>query len=179
MEHLAYLVPFNKELNVPYRAPEELKDKIKYVFSHPKVPKAQRNLFIEVSKSGSKQLVNDMGCVAIAMTRHFVENPQQYANCIENIHFQLLRRMWKQVFNHLHKQENYPDLDDWKYLGIKYRMLSIENGLLDELIRVVKQEDYVQDSKDMRKHDRPAKKSEKNGLLVEGSKHFEYLCTLE
>jgi len=108
IEHMSHLVPFNRELDVPYRAPKKLKDMIDYIFSHPIVPSKQRRLYIDVSTMGSRSLLNDMAVRAIAMTRHFVENPNQYGGSMENIQFQVLSRMWKQVFNHMHKQERYP-----------------------------------------------------------------------
>jgi len=187
IEHMAYLVPFNEELNVPYRAPKKLKDMVVYIFSHPKVPKAQRQLFLDVSSVGSRGLVNDMSVCAIAMCRYFVANQQQFGSSMENIQFQVLRRMWIQVFNHMWKQERTEHTEDeWKYLGIKFRMLSIENGFWDELLRVVKDEDYYQTNDDMVKvregvglRERMNDKVSDRASLREGSKHFEYLCGLE
>lgn len=189
-EHMAYLVPFNEELNLPYRAPKKLKDMITYIFSHPNLPKSHRQLFIDISQVGSRTLINDMAVRAIAMCRYFVENPQQFAGSMENIQFQVLRRMWVQVFNHMHKQERYPSEEiengEWKYLGVKYKMLSIENGFWDELLRVVNENDYYQTNDDMVKRreglglrERKNNKEHNPGSLREGSIHFEYLCSLD
>lgn len=184
---MAYLVPFNNELDVPYRAPKKLKEMMSYIFSHPKVPKAQRRLFLDVSSVGSRTLVNDMACVAIAMTQYFVDHPQQFGSKMENIEFQILRRMWKQVFNHMWKQERTEHTEEeWQYLGIKYRMLSIENGLFDELLRVVNENDYHQTNDSMVKRregvelrGRKNAKQHNPASLKEGDTHFEYLCGLD
>lgn len=180
--HLDYLVPHNNELDIPYRASKKLKDAIHYIYSHPTVPKRQRKLFLEVSQSGSRELVNDMAVRAIAMTKHFLDNPQQYGHSMNNIHFQILRRMWKQIFSHMWKQSIHPEQQEteWKYLGITFKMLSIENNLLEELIRVVKEKDYIQHSDDMVKKRTGVGLRQRRGLGThEGSKNFEYLCGLE
>jgi len=190
IEHMGYLVPFNRELDVPYRAPKKLKEMINYMYSHATVPKAQRMLFLDVSSVGSRSLVNDMAVRAIAMCRYFLNHPQQFGNSMENIQFQVLSRMWKQVFNHMFKQDRYPTQElergEWKYLGIKYRMLSIENGFWDELLRVTKEEDYYQTNDSMVKvrygiglRERKNTKQHNPASLIEGTKHFEYLCNFE
>lgn len=189
IDHMAYLMPFNSELDAPYRAPKKLKEMVTYIFSHPKVPYKQRQLFIDVSQSGSRGLVNDMAVRAIAMTRYFVENPQQFGHSMENIQFQILRRMWMQVFSHMFKQESHPKQTcdtEWVYLGITYKMLTIENGFWDELLRVVYEKDYHQTYDDMVKHrdgiglrERKSNKPSNHASLIEGGKHFEYLCSLE
>lgn len=185
IEHMSHLLPFNRELDLPYRASKPLKDKIDYIFRHPTVPNAQRQLFIDVSSMGSRTLVNDMAVRAIALTKHFVEHPNQFGGSMENIQLQVLSRMWKQVFNHMWKQQRYPN-SDWKYLGIKLRMLSIENGFWDELLRVVSEEDYYQCNDSMVKQregvelrGRKNDKEHNPASLLEGSRHFEYLCGLE
>lgn len=166
--HMDYLMPFNKELDIPYRAKDRLKDMITYIFSHPKVPARQRKLFIDVSQSGSKQLVNDMAVRAIAMTEYFIANKQQFGYSMENIQFQILRRMHIQIFNHMHKQQRKEHTEEeWKYLGATYKLLTIDNGFFDELLRVAIKKDYELT---------PKKRRTK---MLEGSKHFEYLASLE
>ena len=166
--HMDYLMPFNRELDIPYKANNRLKDMITYIFSHPKVPSKQRKLFIEISQSGSKQLVNDMAVRAIAMTEYFMANKQQFGYSMENIQFQILRRMHHQIFNHMFKQRRKEHTEEeWKYIGITYKLLSIDNGFFDELLRVAINKDYEQV---------PKKRRTK---MKEGSKHFEYLCSFE
>jgi len=168
IDHMAYLVPFNEELNAPYRAKNELMEMVRYIFSHPTVPVRQRKLFIDVSQSGSRGLINDMSVRAIAMTRYFVDNPQQFAHSMENIQFQILRRMWKQIFSHMFKQGRDEHTDaEWVYLGVTYKHLAIDNGLWDELLRVVKEEDYHQTSKSMQR-----------GKKHKAQSHINYLCGL-
>lgn len=182
--HMDYLLPFTSELTVPYRAKQPLKDKILYIFTHPTLPKRNRDLFRKVSTQGSKALVNDMACVAIALVKYFTEHQQQFGGSMENIEFQVLRRMWLQTYRNLYRQNSKLD-EDWKYLGTSMRMLSIENGLWDELLRVVKEQDYYQTNDDMVKKRQGVglRERRKEGVgkasLREGGAYFEYLCNLE
>ena len=185
---MAYLVPFNEELNVPYRAKKELMEKVRYIFSHPSVPSRQRKLFIDVSQSGSRGLINDMSVRAIAMVRYFVAHPQQFGGSMENIYLQVLRRMWVQTFKHMFKQQRTEHTDaEWVYLGITYKHLAIDNGLWDELLRCVREEDYYQSADSMVKQRdglelRETRKPKQEGgraSLREGNKQFEYLCSLD
>jgi len=186
-DHMAYLVPFNKELDVPYKAPKKLKEMILYIYSHPKVPVKRRQLFIDVSSLGSRTLVNDMACVAIAMCRYFVENSQQFGRSMENIQFQVLRRMWHQVFNHMWKQQRTEHTEEeWVFLRTSLSMLAIENGFWDELLRCVQEEDYFQTGDSMVKvregvelRGRVNTKQQCRASLNEGDTHFEHLCSLD
>lgn len=180
-----YFPPFNRELDIPYRAPKKLKEMIAYIYSHPKVPKKNRELFIDVSQAGSRTLVNDMACVAIAICKYFVDHPQQFAHSMENIHFPILHRMWHQVFNHMFKQERTEHIEG-VFLRTSLKMLSIENGFLDELLRVVQEKDYYQTNDDMVKvrsgvelRGRKNAKQHNPASLHEGDTHFEYLCSLD
>ena len=186
MEHMAYLVPFNRELVLPYRAPKQLKEMIRYMFSHPTVPKAQRQLFIDVSSLGSRTLLNDMGRVAIAMCQYFVDHPNQFGGAMENIQFQVIRRMWHQVFNHMFKQGRMEHLkDDWVFLRTSMKLLAIENGFWEELLRVVNEKDYDETNDSMVKRregvelrGRRNAKQHNPASLLEGKPYFEYLAGL-
>lgn len=182
--HFDYLVPFNSELDIPYRANKKLKDKIEYIFKHPTLPKKNRDRFIKVSTSGSKQLVNDMAVRAIAMTKYYINNPQQFGHSMENIYLQILVRMWRQTYKHMIMQSK-PDREEWEYLSVKLKTLSIDNGLWDELIRVVMDNDYIQSNDDMIKvrkgiglRDRKNNKTHNPASMKEGSPNFEYLCSI-
>lgn len=169
---MSYTLPFNSELESPYRAKQQLQDKVAYIFNHPSVPRAQRNLFKDISTKGSKGLINDMSTVAIGITIYYMKNPQQFGHSFENIHFAIIRRMWLKLFNHIHMQkDDRIHRDDWEYIGITMKMLSVQNGLLDELIRVVTEEDYYKTSSDV---PRKIKKRKVNGI-----KYIDYLCTLD
>jgi len=177
-EHFAYQVPHNVELEelnlIPYRTNSTLHRKIDYLFRHVKFE--HRKLFIDVSTNGSRQLVNDMSTKAVAITRHFIQYPQQYNHSMENIHLQILVRMWKQTFKHCKFQEK--ELD--KYYSTKIILLMIENGLIEELIRTVDKEDYIQNYDDMvKKREGVSLRTNERGSMKEGSKHFEYLASLE
>ena len=168
---MSYVLPFNSELEVPYRAKKQLQDKIAYIFNHPKVPRAQRDLFKDISTNGSKGLINDMSTVAIGITIYYLKNPQQFGHALENIHFAIVRRMWLKIFHHLHMQNDTRLDENWKYIGITLSMLAVNNGLLDELIRVVTEKDYYKTSDDI-----PRKKPKRNTSSIS---NFEYLCGLE
>ena len=159
-----YLVPLNKDLDIPYRANSKLKNMVDYLFSHPSLPRSSILLYRACKTSGSKQLLNDMSIRAIAMTKHYVDNQQQYGYKMENIYMQIIIRMWKQTFKHM-KLQNKEPLDE--YITAKMKLLSIENGLWDELLRVVREEDYIVHGDDMRKKTRKIKT------------HTGYLCGLE
>lgn len=178
IEHWAHLMPFNNDLYVPYRAPNKLRSMIDYIYRHPTLPSTQRKLYIDVSQSGSRGLINDMAVISIAMMRYFINNQSQFGGSIENVQFQILKRMWKQTFNHMWKQGKAKE-DETNYLCLKLKVLSIDNGLWDELIRVVQEEDYYQTSDDMIKNKDVYNKKSNKASLKEGSKHFEYLCNLE
>ena len=145
--HMDYLSPFTSELKeenlIPYRTNTKLKRKIDYLFRHAK--HIYREQFISVSTSGSRYLIEDMSIRAVGMVRHFFLYPQQYNHKLDNIHFQIIHRMWKQLFKHTMLQGKEPD----KYYATKLKLLSIENGLLEELIRTVEEEDYIQHSDNM------------------------------
>lgn len=183
IEHFTYPIPFNSELKeldlVPYRTNSSLHRKIDYIFRH--VTFEHRKLFINVSTSGSRQLVNDMSTKAVSMVRHFMQYPQQYGHKMDNIHMQILVRMWRQTFRHCVMQELKLD----KYYSTKMILLMIENGLIEELIRTVDDKDYIQHNDDMITKVRYNEDGTKLGLrerklqTQEGSKNFEYLCTLE
>ena len=178
IEHFTYPVPTNKELEeldlVPYRTNAVLHRKIDFLFRH--VSFMHRKLFIDVSTSGSRQLINDMSTKAVAITRYFIENPQQFGNKMDNIHLQILVRMWKQTFRHC-KMQNI-ELD--KYYATKMKLMSIDNGLIEELIRTIDEKDYIQNGNDMVKiRNDIGLRDNHRGSLKEGSKHFEYLAGLE
>lgn len=110
-----------------------------------------------------------MARVAIALCREFLANPQHYGGALENIQMQILVRMWKMTFLHVSVQGVEVDM----YYKTKMKMLSIENGFWDELIRVVQVEDYIQDSVQMRK--KPKKRRTRSG----GRAYIDYLCSLD
>lgn len=178
IEHFSYPLPYNKELYelglIPYRANVALRRKIDELFRSPKF--LYRELFIDVSTSGSRQLTNDMARVAIGSCRYYLMYPQQFAHSMENIMMQVIVKMWKQTFRHCAYQEK--ELD--KYYAAKMKLLSIENGLWEELLRVCEENDYIQHGDDMVKKRKGKGLRESNrASMREGSKYFEYLASLE
>jgi len=184
-----YPIPFNTELDRPYRTNPKLLKLIDYIFRHVKFE--YRTLYIEVSTSGSRTLTKDMGNIAVSITKHFMDNPQQYGHKMENIMMQIIIRMWKQTFKHCILQEKKLD----KYYAAKFKLLTIENGLWEELIRTVEKKDYIQHYDDMVNkrigviseitgkqvglRERKNNKIHNPASLKEGGKQFEYLASLE
>ena len=104
-----------------------------------------RELFNQVSASGSKNLVRDMTTIAVACMRHFIAHPQQYQSNLENIKWQLIVRMWKQTFHHCSMQEL--KLDEYK--GTKAKLLNIDNQWIEELYKTTIEEDLIQTNDSM------------------------------
>jgi len=147
IEHFAYPLPFNSELRelnlVPYRTNKQLKDKIHYIFSHVKF--AHRELYLDLYSLNGGNLLINMANVATGAMRYFLQHPQQFGNAAENIHLQILVRMWRQSFR-VTKLNEIP-ID--KYHGVKMTTLSIENGFIEELIRTCVEQDFIQTEDDM------------------------------
>lgn len=178
-DHFAYPIPFSQELRelnlVPYRANKELESKINYIFSHPSLPSKNRQLFLDVSTSGSRLLVRDMSRVAISIVRYFLLYPQQFDHNLENIHLQLLVRMWKQTFFHCKLQSR--ELDE--YYSLKLKTLSIENNLLEELLSSVRDKRYIQHGDDMVKRRTGKGLREHNpASLSEDGDYFKHLVSI-
>lgn len=176
-DHFAYPIPFQRELDElglrPYRTNSELERKIQQVFTSSKFKWSQ--LFIDVSTSGSRMLVRDMGKVGVSMVRYFLAHPQQFGHNMENIHLQLLVRMWKQTFRHCKFQEK--ELD--RYMSTTLKSVSVENGLLEEFIRTVEQGDFIQSDDDMvKRRENKALREHAPASLREGDKHFERLVRI-
>ena len=142
-----YRVPYNEELVElklkPYRTNKQLESKINYLFSHAKF--IHNQLYKDVSTSGTRQLIRDMGTIAVAMMRHFLEYPAQYGHNIENIQWQIIVRMWKQTFNHAKLQLKPLDT----YYGCKAKLLTVDNQWIEELYDTVTNNRYIQHNDDM------------------------------
>ena len=145
--HFEYPIPFNSELRelnlIPYRTNAPLKRKVDYIFRH--VYNPYNKDFIELSTSGDRKLVEDMATRAVGVMRHFMLYPQQYNHKAENIHLQVIVRMWKQTFRQRTMQNKPADM----YYPTKMKLISIENGLIEELIRTIDESDYIQHNDDM------------------------------
>lgn len=170
-----------KELGlIPYRTNKQLEDMIWFIFTHPHY--VHRDTFQEVALDGSKGLVKDMACKAVGVMRHFLANPQQYGHNADNIHMQILVRMWKQVYRH--KKFQRKSVTD--YMAAKMRLLSIENGFIDELMRTCSDKDYIQSGDDMVKkrdgvglRERREPKGRKYPKGYKAKKYMNYLCSLD
>jgi len=173
---IEFYVPYTSELTLPYRTNTSLMSKIEYIFSHVYFSKEKREKFIYLNNLTKKTLVRDMSNRAFAMTKHFLDNPSQYGHKMENIYFQILIRMWRQVYKYriIIGEENI------KYWTTEVKLLKIDNGLIEELIRSVNENDCIWNGDDMVKV-RPNKglRESNRGSLIEGSKNFEYLCGLD
>jgi len=140
--NIDYLVPFNSELKElgykTYRTNQELMDKITYLFSHPKFK--HRVHFNKILNGGSKSLAIDMANRAVNITRHFIDNKQQYGSSFDNIHWQILTRMWRQTYKHSVMQR----VELLKYKGTQELLLNINNGLMDCLLDTVIDDKYIE-----------------------------------
>ncbi len=174
--HLDFLVPYTNELTLPYRTNQRLMDKIEYIFSHPYLSKQKREKYIYINKITNKTITRDMSTRAFAMAKHFLDNPSQYGHKMENIYFQILIRMWRQVY----KYRKLLCEKDITYTTTEFKLLKIDNGLIEELIRSVNEDDCIWSGDDMVKV-RPNKglRESNRASLKEGDKYFEYLCTLD
>ncbi len=186
IEHFAYPLPTNMELReselIPYRTNARLKRKIDYLFRHVKFE--YNSLYIDVSTSGARTLTTDMSNIAVGATRYFLQNPQQFAHKLDNVTLQIIVKMWKQTFKHCKLQEK--ELD--RYYATRMKLLGIDNGLVEELIRTVEEKDFIQHNDNMVKKrttispltNKPVGLRDKVSYGThEGSKTFEYLCSLE
>lgn len=172
-EHYAYPIPFNIDLKdldlIPYRTNTQLEQSVYRIFSHPHFD--HRETFLDVANSGSKGLVNDMCVRAVAVMRHYLDNPQQYGHTTENIHMQILVRMWRQVYRHK-KFQRRPTIE---YQRTKMKLLEVSDGFIDLLITTCMSKNYIQHSNDMRKQPKPKRKKRKKT----GKSYIDYLCSLE
>jgi len=173
--NIDYLVPFNSDLRElgynTYITNKELEDKITYLYSHPKF--VHRVHFTNIANSGSKCLVRDMANVATNIVRHFVDYKQQYKYNMENIHWQILTRMWKQTYRHTKFQQITMD----KYKGSKVKLLTINNGFFDCILDTVLNNNYKQ-IEDTRKHRVGIKHIERRQPTLD-TPYMEYLCGLD
>jgi len=176
--HFDYPTPFNKELVelglVPYRTNSPLKRKIDYIFRH--IHNPHRQDFIDISTSGDRKLVEDMATRAVALVRHFLLYPQQYGHKLENIHLQIIVRMWRQMFRQRVMQNKPTDI----YYPARMKLVSIENGLLEELIRTVESKDYIQHNDDMvkKRYDKDGKQVPLRGRVGYSEKNLDYYDSL-
>ena len=180
--NIDYLLPHNNEIRdlIPYRTNKQLEAKVEYLFSHAHF--VHNKLFNDIRTSGSRTLVRDMSKVATGLMRYFMQYPQQYGDNIENIEWQILIRMWKQTFKHTRLQK----VELSYYAGTKQMLLGIDNGWVDELQRTVDEEDYYATNDSMvKKREGVSLRGKRNNKkhnpasLIEGEKHFEYLCGLD
>jgi len=177
MEHFAYPVPSNRELNEDYpkvyRISSKLQEAIRYTFTHPfnKYNKTCNTYF-----SRHPNIANDMGRVAVQVVRDYVSWPQRYGHSMENIEAVILFRMWREFIHHMIRK----NVELSEYMPTKLKMLKIQNNMFDLLLAEVVEEKYIQSSDDMVKV-RPGKglRESNAASLREGDPHFEYLCSLD
>jgi hypothetical protein len=147
MSHYDFPIPFNKELRelnlIPYRTNKELIDSIDYIFSHPY--NTHNKLYQETKEFSRYNLQIKMGNTAVGVMRYFLDNPNQFGNSIDNIHMQILVRMWKDIFYFIKLEKR--ELD--KYYSTKLKLLSIDNGFIDILQKTCIDKDYIQHYDDM------------------------------
>jgi len=177
MEHFAYPVPSNHQLNTDYpkvyRVSSELQAAIRYTFTHPfnKYNKTCNTYFTR-----SPNILNDMGRVGLQVVRDYVAWPQRYGHSMENIEAIILFRMWREFIHHLILKNAVME----EYMPAKLKMLKVQNNMFDLLLAEELDKKYIQSSDDMVKVRKGKGLRESNpGELREGDPHFEYLCSLD
>ena len=145
-EHFTYPMPYDVgELGgYIYRASDELKEIVEKIYTHPHFK--HTNLFLDISQDGSKALVNDMAIRALAMTDYYLKNPQQFGHNMDNIHLQILVRMWKHLFKHARYQNKY---NFTQYHSMTLKMVSKELGLLECLVDSIRNEKFIKSGDDL------------------------------
>ena len=176
-DHFEYPMPFNDELNATYpkvyRVSSELMESIEYTFRHP-FNKYNKSCNTHFNRDWT--IANDMGRAAVQLVREYLAYPQRYGHSMQNVEAVILFRMWRQYIKHMIIK----DVAMTEYMPVKLKMLKIENGLFEMLLREVTESRYVQSGDDMVKK-RPGKglREHAPASMQEGSKHFEHLCSLE
>lgn len=172
--HFDFPVPYTRELTLPYRTNKRLEDKIRWVFGHPTFRQCKREKFLELDRKLPTSLLKDMSTRGFAMAKHFLDHPHQYGHKMDNIHLQILVRMWQQVY----KYRMFLNEDINEYWTAEVKLIKINNGLLEELIRSVKEDDCTWSGDDMVKVRNGIGLRDKRMPTYEGGDTFEYLCGL-
>ena len=172
-----YEIPFASELKemyiTPYRFSDDLKNYVDYMYSHP-VHNKHFRLFASMRRPRD---LNDMLQRPYLFYRYFLDYPQRFDHNAENIVPHMIVSMWK-TFLALHKLRGKQYL---KYYPASMKLLTIgTNRFMDILEDDVKNHNIIYSNDDMVKTREGKTLRERNpASLIEGSKHFEYLCGLE
>ena len=166
-EAFQYTTPKQYELKemypTPYKFSQELQDHVNMLFSHPH--NKYHKLFYNIRY---KTDANDMLKPAWRIVEDFRKYPQRYKHALDNAHENILKDMWS-TFLGLHAMRGEVFRS---YKPMKLKWLEIGGGrLLDLLLS----EKPMMDAPEPKK---PRGESHRAGLK-EGSKAFEYLCSLE
>ena len=163
-----YPTPFNdrlkEEYGSKYRFSDEVVESVLYMFKHPKHNPRWYKMCNELMTKGD---ANDMLKPAYRLMEEYKAHPQQYGHSLENMTDQMIVSMWR-VFISLHKKARKNITDDkYRRAAVKTMTKYCREVFLDKLISC-----KVTEYKARVKHDRV-------GLGThEGSKNFEYLCSL-
>ena len=175
--YFEYPAPYLSELRElyksPYRFSDELRAYVDYMFTHPynKYNKLYDNMHLEYDS-------NDMLKSAYLIARYYMDHPAQFAGSIENCADGMLVSMWK-CFLSLHKRLRGAQFSSYMPTPMKVLMIG-EGKFLDMLIDEIRNEKMIMDGDDMVKRREGKTLRERDpASMKEGSKHFEYLCSLE
>ena len=157
----------------PYRFSEELRTQVDYIFLHPY--NKYNKLYDKLHKEWDS---NDMLKSAYLNARYFLDHPQQFAHEMDNIASTMIVCMWKAFLSlNGHLRGNKYDM----YYAAKMKLIPIMQGKFYEMLL-----DDMDKGNIIMHNDDMVKRREGKGLreqnkasLLEGSKHFEYLCGLE
>lgn len=173
-----YSVPHASELkeyyDTPYRFSQELRDYTYYMFTHPVHNARHHNLFANLAKEWD---TNDMLKRAYLIYKWYIDRPQQYGHAMDNVVPHMIVHMWKTFLgmNKYLRGQQYR-----KYHPASMKMLMLGKGkFLDILISDIKNSKVIMTQDDMIKQREGVDPRGRRHMTQEGSKHFEYLCSLE
>ena len=171
--------PFNDRLKETYeskwRFSDDVIEAVLYMFKHPKHNPRWYKMCNELMTKGD---ANDMLKAAYRLYEEYKAHPQQYGHSLENMTDQMIVSMWR-VFISLHTKARKNITDDkYRRAAVKAMSKYCKEVFLDKLVNC---EVIEHDKRPSPKHPEGLTEADRarRGLGThEGSKNFEYLCSL-
>ncbi len=161
-----------EEYITPYKFSQELQDMTYYLFTHPQTRYAK--LFEKQHKPTD---MNDMLKKAYLLIRYYQDNPQKFGHSLNNIVPAIMVTMWK-TFLSLNKRLRGMKLD--KYLPADLTKIALVEGkFLDIFISDIQNQNIIYHFDDMVKERKGIGLRERRQTTLEGTKHFERLCSYQ
>jgi len=169
----------NFDFRLPYDYPfatqkvgGRVEEMLVQLYSHPYFKWRKRFNFVR--SQGSKTLVQDMARTVVNAARYYVLHPEQFNHSFDNVQWQVLIRMWRCTYNHEMMQQQ----TDILYKKTSVKLLSIEVGLWDEVLRVVLAGEF-NDRNTNRERKPITRPWQYDAAYIEGADEFEQLCGLD